>query len=764
MSDSRKPSLARVAMAVAAASVLGLQPARGQVDRSALAAHDRSSTDAELAAVERATGSSAAVPGEVIIGLRADCNRGRFEAELARQGATVLGEIPRLRALRVEIGGRDVAEAGAALSALPDVEYAEPNAVGRAALMPSVMTSAPAAGAAGGGPPLDTWFGAQWQLHNTGQTGGIAGADIEALPAWVIRDDAPELVIAVIDSGTDYAHPELAGRLLQGFDCVDEDEDATALNPHGIWVAGLIAAKADNGFGVAGVVHECQLLPVRVLSGLNGTTFNLAQGIDYATSQGADIVNMSLINYPAAALLINALNAAAESGAILIGSAGNSGPGTANGNWPAASPVVLSIGATNAWDERAPYSATGSVLDFVAPGDGAITVSISHDDAFDVFGGTSAAAPIAVGLAALLKSYDPLLTQAQIYTLFKAGAEDQVGAPDEDTPGWDPFHGHGRLNAFRSLQALCSCAGGEVLTVSPPKLGFGAEGTWLFRLSAGVGNAGQPYLILGTLSGTRPGFTLGQTEWPLAFDAYTRLCLLTPPIVGGAGVLDAEGEALATLTVPAAARETLAGMTLHHAAAVYDGAASHPIASVPLVLSGAVASGVHGLPERLLFEDFEGGAPGWVIDNGVAGQWHIAPPGECGASSHRAAYNSGEPGCGFLNITSGRLISPSVALTGLPPFRIRFSSVADYSIDIGNPVRLQLVDDSAAPLATKLWFAEDFGSILEGTDSTYELVVPESSKYEGRVVHIEAVFVAPVVGEGQGWMLDDAEVWNGGAD
>src|SRR6185436_18713410 len=261
------------------------------------------------------------------------------------------------------------------------------------------------------------------------------------------------------------------------------DEDATALNPHGIWVAGLIAAKADNGFGVEGVVHGCKLLPVRVLSGINGTVFNLAQGIDYATSQGADIVNMSLINYPASSLIINALNAAAASGALLIGSAGNSGVGTANGNWPSASPVVLSIGATNAWDERASYSATGTVLDFVAPGDGAITVSTTHDDAFDVFGGTSAAAPIAVGIIALLKSYDPFLTPDQIYALLKAGAEDQVGAGDEDTPGWDPFYGHGRLNAFRSLAALCSCAGGEVLTVSPHALGFGVEGTWLFRVS-----------------------------------------------------------------------------------------------------------------------------------------------------------------------------------------------------------------------------------------------------------------------------------------
>ncbi|HZL99224.1 MAG TPA: S8 family serine peptidase, partial [Planctomycetota bacterium] len=604
-----------------------------------------------------------------------------------------------------------------------------------------------------------------WHLSNTGQFGGLAGADIEALPAWAIRADAPDVVIAVIDSGTDYAHPEFEGRLLQGFDCVEEDEDATALHPHGIYVAGLIGAKADNAFGVAGVVRNCQLLPVRVLSGLFGTTFNLAQGIDYATSQGADIFNLSLIEYPGSTLLINALNEAAESGAILIGSAGNNGVGTANSNWPSASPVVMAIGATDLNDERASFSATGTVLDFVAPGDFVFTVSVSHDDSTDLFGGTSAAAPIAAGIAALLKSYDPYLTPEQIYVLLKAGAEDQVGAGDEDVPGWDPFHGHGRLNAFRSLQALCSCQAGALLTVSPPKLGFGAEGTWLFRLSAGAANGRQPYLILGTLSGPGTGFTLGQTHWPLSFDAYTRLCLLGPsPIVGGAGSLDAAGEALATLTVPAAARETLAGLTLHHAAAVYDGSEPHPIQGAPLLLSEAVASGIHGLPERLLLEDFEGGAPAWVIDNGAAGQWHIAPPGECGAPSQRAAYNGGEPGCAFVNSTSGRLISPSVTLTGVPPFRIRFSSVAEYSIDIDDPVRLSLVDDSPSPLATKTWLVQDFGEVLAGTESSYEIVVTDSLKYEGRVVHLEAQFVAPVIGAGSGWMLDDVALWNSGAE
>jgi hypothetical protein len=402
----------------------------------------------------------------------------------------------------------------------------------------------------------------------------------------------------------------------------------------------------------------------------------------------------------------------------------------------------------------------------VAPGLGIFTVSKQHIDSFHSFTGTSASAPIASGIAALLKSYNPYLSHEQVYALLQAGAEDQVGDPSEDTPGWDPFYGHGRLNAYRSLQALCSCTADSEFTVSPPKLTLGITETWVFRLSAGTGNRLQPYLMLGTLSGLGPGMTLGQTHWPLTFDQYTRLCLVGPaPIVGHVGLLDEEGNAVATLSLPASAREALAGVTFHHAAAVYDGALVRPLAGVPLLLSDPVESGIHGLPERLFLEDFESGAPGWVFDNGANGQWHIAPPGECGAFSHRAAYNAGEPSCAFGNATSGRLISPSFVLTGLPPFRIRFSSVTDVPFDLGVPVQLRLVDEtSIATLASQSWVASKFGDVLTGTASMYEVTLPESSKYPGRTVHLEAQFVGPDLGNGQGWCLDDVSIWNGGTE
>lgn len=754
MATGRSCRISAVLLAVLASGVTSNLIA--QRDTSALASWDR------RGAASGAAADQGGAPGEIIVGVREHCDRSQLEAALASRGMSIVGEIPRLRALKVESGtSRSVAESCESARALAGVEYAEPNGTGRAASAdppddPPVL-------------PNDTWFHELWQLDNPGILIGKAGCDIEALKAWQIQPDAPEVIIAVLDTGIDYSHPEFADRLLQGFDFVDEDDDATGLEPHGLKVAGIIGARGNNGFGVCGVVPRCKLLPVKVLDAIiGGKVFDLAQGLDYAVSQGARVVNLSVVGYPDAAVLKSALQAAGEAGVVIVAAAGNDGVGTADSNWPAASPYAMSIGGTTASDKLANFSATGTVVDFVAPGRQVVTVNPSHADSDSALFGTSAASPIAAGIAALLLGYDPHLTPDQVYALLQAGAEDQVGNPLEDTPGWDPFYGHGRLNAYRSLQALCSCTANDVLTVSPPKLSIAAGGTWAFRITGGSTNSLQPYLIVGTLSGAGPGFTLGQTPWPLVFDTYTRHCLVGPtPLIGHVGLLDGEGNATATLTLPASARESLAGLTLHHAAAVYDGARAQPYASVPLLLSAPVESGIHKLPVRLFLEDFEGGAPGWVFDNGANGQWHIAPPGECGASSHRAAYNSGASSCSYGNSTSGRLISPSFVLSGLPPYRIRFSSVIGLGPGggVGGPARLSLVDEtSIATLATQHWTASQFGESLHAGTSMHEVTLPESSKFEGRTVHIEAEFTAPDSGTGLGWLLDDVSVWNAAAE
>jgi len=378
------------------------------------------------------------VISEVIVGYTSPQDLGALQASLERLGFAICGEIPRLQALKLRVPTAAEETAAALLRALPGVRYAELDAVG-----------------AGGGVPDDTYFPRQYHLDNTGQSGGTRGADIEALAAWSIQTGDPSVVLAVLDTGIDFFHPEFIGRTRQGYDFVNEDADPTADHPHGVWVTGLAAASTHNAFGVAGVDRACTILPVKVLNQSNGgTTFDLAQGLDFCAAFPAHVVNLSLINYPESDLLKDAVQAARDAGCILVACAGNGGIGDAERSWPGASPKTISIGATDDDDARAGFSGTGKTLDFVAPGVDCVTVEDDHRDDFDLFTGCSAATPVASGITCLLKARFPKLTHRGAHALLRAGAEDQVGKASEDLPGWDEYHGYGRLNAARSLDAL----------------------------------------------------------------------------------------------------------------------------------------------------------------------------------------------------------------------------------------------------------------------------------------------------------------------
>ncbi len=385
-----------------------------------------------------------AVPGEVLV-CAATGSEAKIAAAVGALGLVVLEQDAISGVMRVAVPKGEEDLWIQAWSFWPDVSYAEPNGVGMGGLIPN-----------------DTYFSSQWHLRNTGQSGGTPGADIEVVPAWDMTTGSPSVVIAVLDTGIDSDHPEFVGRIdPDGMDFVNTDDDPEADHPHGTWVSGCLGANANNGFAVAGVDWNCQILPVKVLNRFNaGTTFDLAQGLNYAASQAdVQVISMSLINYPGQMTLINALQRARNAGKILIACAGNGGIGDADRSFPGASPLTISIGATTDTDARASFSGTGAALDFVAPGEGIVTtLHGSNANSFSTVQGCSFATPITAGVVGLLldlaDTLDIALDQDTIYDLLVAGAEDQVGYPAEDTPGWDEFHGHGRINALQTLLAL----------------------------------------------------------------------------------------------------------------------------------------------------------------------------------------------------------------------------------------------------------------------------------------------------------------------
>lgn len=396
------------------------------------------------ASVARAQPAQVWMPGEVLV-CPAVGRGGVVATAVATFGLNVLEQDAVSGVLRVRVPVGQEGSWMQLLALMPEVDYAERNGIGQGGLVPD-----------------DTHYGRQWHLRNTGQSGGTSGADIEAEAAWELSTGSSSIVIAVLDTGIDTDHVEFAGRIdPRGFDFVNEDSDPEADHPHGTWVSGCLGANANNGFSTVGVDWSCRILPIKVLDQANlGTTFDLAQGINYAaTLPDVRILSMSLINYPSAQILRNALQRARDADKVLIACAGNGGIGNANVSYPGAFPSTISIGATRNTDARAGFSGTGSRLDFVAPGDSVVTTAHNTSaNVFSVVSGCSFATPIVSGVVGLMLALADerglTLTQDDVYELLRLGTEDQVGLPNEDLPGRDDFHGYGRINAYRSLLAV----------------------------------------------------------------------------------------------------------------------------------------------------------------------------------------------------------------------------------------------------------------------------------------------------------------------
>ncbi len=326
------------------------------------------------------------------------------------------------------------------------------------------------------GVPNDTLFPSQWNLDNTGQYGGSAGSDIGAVEAWDIATGSIDVTIAIVDEGVDVAHPDLVTNMLPGHNAVAAAPpggipgNAAAGDAHGTACAGIAAATGNNGLGIAGVCWTAQILPVRIGFGSFWTQDDwILDGITWAADHGADVISCSWGGGPPSVIEQNAIGYAVILGRGGLGtpvfcSSGNGDIGTVA--YPAAYPETIAVGASSPCDERKSSSSCdgqwwwgsqwGPQLDLVAPGPNVTTTDNSGIAGYTAgnyvnFGGTSSACPHAAGAAALLLSIDPLLTVAQVRQFLTASARDQVGLPSEDTPGWDPYMGWGRLDILQLL-------------------------------------------------------------------------------------------------------------------------------------------------------------------------------------------------------------------------------------------------------------------------------------------------------------------------
>jgi serine protease len=254
--------------------------------------------------------------------------------------------------------------------------------------------------------PNDPYYSQQWNLHN-----------INVQAAWD-ETKGNDVTVAVIDTGI-HAVPDLKDtKFVKGYDFVNDTVEADDDNGHGTHVAGTIAQSTNNGYGVAGIAYEANLMPLKVLSASgSGTVADIAEAIRLAADNGADVVNLSLGGPGESQLMEEAINYAHSKGVTVIAAAGNENQNSAS--YPARYPHVLGVAAINSSGEKAFYSNFGAGVDISAPGGslkegttsgGILQNTIAFDDngtltpVFAAYQGTSMASPHVAAVAALVKA------------------------------------------------------------------------------------------------------------------------------------------------------------------------------------------------------------------------------------------------------------------------------------------------------------------------------------------------------------------------
>jgi len=322
----------------------------------------------------------------------------------------------------------------------------------------------------------DTLITSQWALER-----------IDAFNAWNITSGSRDVIIAIIDTGIDYDHEDLASNIwinpledlvrdgvadsndyngidddgngfiddVQGWDFTDapyfvdggdyltRDNDPADEHGHGTSVAGITAAVGDNGTGIAGLAFGCRVMNLRA-----GTSRGLleeddvASALAYAADNGARVVNMSFGDIISSPLFRDAVSYAHSRGLLLVASAGNSS--SAEVHYPSGFDYTISVGSTDSTDFLSGFSNFGTTVDLVAPGTSILSTLM--DDKYGRVGGTSAAAPFVSALSALIYSIHPDYSSENVQGILLSSTDD-LGSI-----GWDRYYAAGRINAYRALQ------------------------------------------------------------------------------------------------------------------------------------------------------------------------------------------------------------------------------------------------------------------------------------------------------------------------
>jgi len=378
--------------------------------------------------------STEIVPGEIVVGMKASYSVAALRMPTGVSLARTSQQLTRLNVAVLRVPAGQEVEYASRFQNTEGVQFAEPNYRVQVALIPN-----------------DTYWPQQY-----------GPSQILAPAAWDLTTGSGSVTVAVIDSGLDSSHPEFAGRILPGYDFVEDDSTPQDGCGHGTHVTGIIAARGNNADGIAGMAWEVMIMPLRVLNNYcSGSTADVAEALVWAVERGVRVINLSLGTSAPSTLLENGTYYAYTHGAAIFAAAGNAGSSPVF--YPAAYPWVMAVAATDQTSQRATYSNYGAALDLITPGSDIYSTlptspgflyntpcpnppfPCGKSTQYDALSGTSMAAAHASGAAALLASLPQFDTPDKIYQALTATALDM------DVPGRDDNTGYGLIQTADAL-------------------------------------------------------------------------------------------------------------------------------------------------------------------------------------------------------------------------------------------------------------------------------------------------------------------------
>lgn len=381
-------------------------------------------------------------PGEIVVQWQDGADRAAIHARLGT--SPIAGEARQ----RVAVPQGEEAAWAERFRREPGVVIAEPNYMKRTQHLPGslkplrqvLMT------------PNDPDFSNPSPLQGLPASWGLK--QIKAESAWDVTAGDPSVVVAVIDTGVDMSHPDLAANLdtRNALNMVEVGRTVDDDFGHGTHVAGIIAAVGNNGLGSIGLAWKSKIMPIRVL-GVDGTgtTYDTAAAIEHAVARGASVINMSLGSPDRSKIEEQAVSRAIEAGVVVVAAAGNEAGSGNYLEYPACYPGVLSVGAIDPELKRASFSNFNSQVSLVAPGVDILSTIPSRlmpggkGRAVGFLSGTSMASPFVAAAAALVLTVHPNWTPQQVADRLKKSASDLTFTGD--APGYDVYTGFGLLNA-----------------------------------------------------------------------------------------------------------------------------------------------------------------------------------------------------------------------------------------------------------------------------------------------------------------------------